>query len=183
MFLACLAIIIAFSFRKNALKAIEAQTTAESQKNEIEQTLAKLMDEDGTVRGQLMLPGKAPDDSVIELKEANKEIKKLMFEANGLSTELKAERKNREDISTVVEFINNDDSVVQIRLPNILDEKNTPNKTPCGALCEHAFFLEADKTIGRKRGWKCAANQGYGVDDSRDIFLDKNNQCVMFEKN
>ena len=59
--------------------------------------------------------------------------------------------------------------------------KPPPTKTPCGDLCKHAFFIH-DHETSYTGVWNCKANRGRQCTESREKFLDKTNNCVMFER-
>ncbi len=159
-----LAVAMTFFFRSKNETMARALKASKKHEAELVQTLTEVLDSDGTVRGQLMLPGKmSTDDATLKLLEAEKAMTEAL-------ERLSKERANKKDIETLVEAINRD-SLVQIRLPG---KAIAPNKTPCGQLCKYAIECIDD--------WHCEANKGYTCDESRPEFLDANNQCVMFEK-
>ena len=169
-----LAVAMTFFFRSKNETMARALKASKKHEAELTQTLAEVIDSDGTVRGQLMLPGKMPtDDAMIKLHEAETSLDTLIDQVEYLRNELKQERENNEGIKTLVEAVNGD-SVVQIRLPG---KAVTPNKTPCGALCKHMFHVN-DKDHC-KVGYTGDGNRCH---QSREQFLDTNNQCIMFER-
>jgi len=87
--------------------------------------------------------------------------------------ELKTLQKEYDDVSmSLAEIVNQKGNVLhQLRLPGSC---KIPNKTPCGELCKLAFFKDGI--------FNCRANKGIDARLSRDMFLDNNNQCVMFER-
>ena len=168
-----LAVAMTFFFRSKNKEVVRALEASQENEAELTQTLAEILDSDGTIRGQLMLPGKmSTDDAVVRLAEAEKAMTEVLERLN-------KERANKKDIETLVEAVNGD-SVVQIRLPG---KAVTPNNTPCGQMCKHAFFVKSERwEIGNgfSGEWDCKAGQGRKCDEVRDQFLDANNQCVMF---
>ena len=166
-----LAMAMALFSRSKHETVARALKASQEHETELVQTLAEILDSDGTVRGQLMLPGKmSTDEATLKLAKAEKTITELLEKWD-------QERVNRKDIETLVEAVNGD-SLVQIRLPG---KAVAPNRTPCGALCKHAFH------VSKEEEYYCSA--GINMDEYpntcrmvRPQFLDVNNQCVMFEK-
>ena len=146
----------------------------ESKKRELElvQTLTQILDEDGNVLGQLMLPGQtATSEAIKKLEGARWEMIVAHEEIVALRADLKKSRVQEEKISTTLaEVVDKDGSVLaQIRLPG---KRVSPNRTPCGGSCIHAFWKAND--------WHCIADQGRQADYARPKFLDQNDQCIMY---
>lgn len=166
------------------LQALEKKLKGEEERNkELTHTLAQVLDGDGNVCGQLMLPGEVTTGEAVKmlgeaeesLKEAKDEIasyRKSIFETQKL---LDAARSREEKLEkTLAEVVDKDGGVlVELRLPG---ERVMPNRTPCGELCKHALW---DKRVAK---YRCMANQGIVTNHSREQFLDANNQCVMWEE-
>jgi len=162
----------------------KALQISKQKETELAQTLAELVDGDGNIRGQLMLPGKMPtDEAVIELKKATVALEKMTARADDLQEKLEKAQQNNEHIEAIVELFNQNQTV-QIRLPG---KTVFPNKTPCGKLCKHSMFVSSGNKVGASENtfhgmWACLADQGIDCDQARKKFLDASNQCVMFER-
>ncbi len=178
-----------FFFRGKNTKVLLALKESKAREASLVQTLTAVVDSDGEVRGQLMLPGKVPtDEALVKLKAAEGEIQRVTGEAAKLRREIDAERKNNEKVTQLVEAVNNG-SVVQIRLPGSVVK---PDRTPCGDMCKYAYFVDkhgdihtstkGERPYEQSGKWRCKARQGNLVSSSRQYFLDANNQCVMFER-
>lgn len=90
-----------------------------------------------------------------------------------------AEKENKELKTTLANILDENGEVIgKLRLPGITkdEEEKFINKTPCGQLCRLSYWSEA------KLNWRCRAYQGYHVDEARPNFVNKHNQCTMFER-
>lgn len=108
---------------------------------------------------------KAIDDGKRALKEAQEEIDKRL--------ELE---------QTLADILDEDGNIRgKLRLPGSLPKK--PNKTPCGRLCKHAFFDTREIVGDLHHGdWRCLAGSGDIAKKARRMFLNDENQCVMFDR-
>ncbi len=168
-----LSVFLTLFFRVKNTQMFTALAAAKASEAQMKQVLADIIDDDGNVRGRLALPGEVPtDEATLQLQRSTKETEEMLRQAIQLRHDLDVERKNNKQLENIVEIIN-DKSVVQIRLPG---KKVMPNRTPCGGLCNMASWDKESQI------WRCLINQGMNVDNSRHLFLDANNQCVMFEK-
>lgn len=77
-----------------------------------------------------------------------------------------------------------EDGNVRGRLALPGETAKTPNTTPCGDLCAHAYFVGDGRRMGAgftSGIWHCKAGQGAPADTVRHKFL-HNNNCAMFER-
>jgi len=96
------------------------------------------------------------------------------------------EAENKKLGLVIAELVDADGEVLhQIRLPG---QEARPNVTPCGPLCAHAFwrvdekYRNKDADLRRRYGkWHCRAGANMAAQNVRDEFLDRSNQCSMFE--
>ena len=169
-----LSVALVFFFRSKNETVIRALNASQERESELEQTLVEILDGDGNICGQLMLPGKtSTNKAMIALQKAEVSLEAITAQTDDLRRNIEQERENNENIKVLVEAVNGD-SIVKIRLPG---KTVTPNRTPCGMLCKHTFHIKdlSHCNIGyTKNGNRCS--------ESRKEFLDVNNQCVMFER-
>jgi len=165
----------------------KALTAAKTEAGNLKQTLAHVLDGDGEVRGQLMLPGETyTAEAVAQLNEAQASMEKTKALMEHMRAELTASLSREQETAKVLAEIVDDDGTVlaNIRLPG---EKIMPNRTPCGDMCKFSFWHTSrphgTKTEKSRNGyWACRADQGRNVEYARSKFLDGNKQCVMWER-
>jgi hypothetical protein len=161
------------AFTLRALRTVSnALAAAQNAKAELQATLVDILDDDGSVRGRLALPGH--DVAGDDLRKAQESLRVVMTEVSQARTELEAERARARSLeSTLANVVDADGSVLaQIRIPGKV--RRPPNRTPCGSLCAHAHW--------HNKSYHCAANEGREtVSSTREMFLDDQGQCVMFQ--
>lgn len=189
-------------------KVISKQLDRErAEKLELRETLVEVLDEEGTIRGQLALPGQPVGSRVSERlalaersvstiqDEIRNQTKKLRDEVEGAAADLREAKgaleaaRSREEYleKTLAEVVDSDGEVlVQLRLPG--EREMPPNKTPCGDMCKLAVFNQ-DKKWDHRMGryikaqvWVCVAGQNRPCDDVRSQFVGADGQCVLFER-
>jgi len=175
-------IVAGLSFRSQSRLA-SALEVEKREKAELKSTLVELLDADGTVRGQLRLPGESAAAPVAaRLAIAERSISTILSQVDKANAALAKAAKDLEAsraaearaTKTLAEVTDRDGKVLaQIRLPGA---KVTPNRTPCGGLCTHAAWHAP------WRDWICHASQGMKVSVARPQFLDGHNQCTMWER-
>lgn len=92
-----------------------------------------------------------------------------------------AEKENNELKTTLANILDENGKVIgKLRLPGVTKEEEEKfiNKTPCGALCKHAYW--SNKWNDKR--WRCEAHLGNICLEARPHFLNKYNQCAMFER-
>lgn len=153
-------------------------TASEEEKKTLTTTLANILDENGEIQGQLVLPGHvATSDAIIQLKEVQSDMKTLKIGLEEAKIELENSQKSeREMATTLAEIVDSDGSVLnQIRIPGRY--KTPPNKTPCGKLCVNAYWSPSPSD----KYWRCEAGEGRKAVVARENFLDAEGQCAMFK--
>lgn len=146
-------------------RTLRALEDAQAENKQLEQAIVYLMDDESAVNVRVALPGAGE-----VIAQQRKEIEDAQWH-------LAALRKENEELqATLVEVLDPDKEVLhQIRVPGKRVDP-PPNRTPCGSLCRHSYWLKATAN------WRCRAYQGYVADEARRHFLDADNQCVMFER-
>lgn len=145
-------------------RTLRALEDAQAENRQLEQAIVHLMDDESNVKLRLALP--AAEETI---ERQHKAIEDAQFQLAALRKE------NAELQTTLVEVLDPDKEVMyQIRVPG--KRVDPPNRTPCGSLCRHSYWLEDTAN------WRCRAYQGYLADEARRHFLDADNQCVMFER-
>jgi len=156
---------------------------SEDEKKELSTTLANILDSDGEIRGQLVLPGHtSTSDAIAELQSAQADMKTLKMGLEEARIELESSQKSEKAMATTLaEIVDFDGTVLsQIRIPG--KQKTPPNKTPCGQLCGYALWGNmVDANGNTLHGWRCIADRGQTVESAREHFLDADSQCTMFQ--
>jgi hypothetical protein len=131
--------------------------------------LLDILDDDGSVRGQLAIPGQLAPQAVSDRLQ---EAKSLLEEARSATKALQEAKSELEDSRkrehVVAEVIDKDGAVLtQLRIPG---RKVQPNRTPCGS-CGRVYWIGREVMCGAARG---------EVAGWRPHFLGSDNQCIHF---
>lgn len=183
LLLAALALVANYGLYKETADTRKTLASARAENEQLTQTLAEIVDDDGNVRGQLMLPGQVPTGAAIaQLDEAaareQEAAKKLAAATKKLAAATKklamSETARGKVERTLAEAVDRDGTVlVQLRLPG---QRVKVNRTPCG-LCVHRWWHT------EKRDSLCNAAEGRSTRHTRDSFHfeDADGQCVHFK--
>jgi hypothetical protein len=160
----------------------KALVAAHEENENLRQTIAEIIDDDGNVRGQLALPGKVhTSEAVKQLRGAERREREAAIALEKAHAKIKAVTKAHKDISLhLAEVVDKGGKVLlQLRLPG---EKIEVNVTPCG-LCNHSFKIRP-RTNSREVNIHCGVGEGLLVNRARNHlnFLDGTGNCVHFDR-
>jgi hypothetical protein len=176
---ACGVSVVSLFARKPDEKTVKALSAAKDEIKELEDALVHLVDNEGNVHARLALPAEGQT-----LTSQRRDIKAAKEEMMTLRKEIREANEERTKVAaTLVQVLDTDGEVLHsICVPG---EEVHPNRTPCGDLCKHAFWVTSkpngnSHTKSTHGTWNCRASQGASCPRARPQFLDGRGQCVMF---